>query len=51
MEKYIEALKGISLSQWRELSLIVNKSFHIKEIEASKEIRLEKESDFCLELI
>ncbi len=51
MEKYIEALKGISLLEWKKLSHMINRSFERKEIEASKELRLEEDKDFRVDLL
>ncbi len=41
---YINALKGISLLEWRKLAHLINRSFEKKEIEAAKDLRLKEDN-------
>ncbi len=45
IQKYIEALYGISYNEWLKVSVILSKSFDKKRSEAEKEFCLTSEND------
>lgn len=45
MEKYIEALKGISYSEWIKLQIAINRKFEMQRKELEKGLQLQNENN------